>query len=74
MSHPHTSVSTPESEAVFSKIDTYGNGEIGLSELRDCGKANGGAADGFKLAEVVRGADTNDDRRIILAECKKYFT
>ncbi|MFE3119699.1 EF-hand domain-containing protein [Streptomyces niveus] len=63
-----------EAEAVFSKIDTDGNGEIRLSELRDYGKANGGSVEGIKLAEFVRGADTDGDRRITLTEFKQYFT
>ncbi|AQU70257.1 hypothetical protein BBN63_32830 [Streptomyces niveus] len=62
-----------EAEALFSEIDTDGNGEIGLSELRDYGKASQGAIGGIKLAEFVREADTDGNRRISLAEFKSHF-
>ncbi|MFG1808194.1 EF-hand domain-containing protein [Streptomyces sp. NPDC049040] len=62
-----------EAEAVFAEIDADGNGEIRLSELRDYGKAHSGAVEGVKLADVVRGADTDGDRRITLAEFKSFF-
>ncbi|MFG2298552.1 EF-hand domain-containing protein [Streptomyces sp. NPDC048603] len=62
-----------EVEAVFAKIDTDGSGEIRLRELRDYGMANGGTLDGMKLADFVRKADTDGDRRISLAEFKSHF-
>ncbi|MFE2547428.1 EF-hand domain-containing protein [Streptomyces sp. NPDC059355] len=62
-----------EAEAVFAEIDADGSGEIQLRELRDYGKANGGTVDGVKLADFVREADTNGDRRITLTEFKSGF-
>ncbi|MFE5797392.1 EF-hand domain-containing protein [Streptomyces sp. NPDC056503] len=62
-----------EAEAVFAEIDADGNGEIRLRELRDYGQANGGVVDGVKLADFVRGADEDGDRRITLTEFKKFF-
>ncbi|MFF3954130.1 EF-hand domain-containing protein [Streptomyces sp. NPDC001890] len=62
-----------EAEAVFAEIDTDGSGEIRLRELRDYGMANDGTLDGVKLADFVREADTDGDRRISRAEFKKYF-
>ncbi|MEU8677928.1 EF-hand domain-containing protein [Streptomyces sp. NPDC048560] len=62
-----------EAEAVFAEIDADGNGEIRLRELRDYGKAHAGTLDGVKLADFVRQADTDGDRRISLAEFKAFF-
>ncbi|MFD4373333.1 EF-hand domain-containing protein [Streptomyces sp. NPDC058486] len=62
-----------EAEAVFAEIDADGSGEIRLRELRDYGQANGGSLDGVKLADFVRGADKDGDRRITLTEFKKFF-
>lgn len=62
-----------EVEAVFAKIDADGSGEIRLRELRDYGMANDGTLDGVKLADFVREADTDGDRRITLTEFKAYF-
>ncbi|MFE5913956.1 EF-hand domain-containing protein [Streptomyces wedmorensis] len=62
-----------EAEAVFAEIDTDGSGEIRLSELRDYGKTHGGSVDGVKLADLVRGADTDGDRRISLSGFTSYF-
>ncbi|MFE7455154.1 EF-hand domain-containing protein [Streptomyces griseus] len=62
-----------DAETMFKTIDTDGSGEIRLRELRDYGLANDGALDGTKLAEFVRVADTDGDRRITLAEFKAYF-
>ncbi|PJM91492.1 calcium-binding protein [Streptomyces sp. CB01373] len=62
-----------EVEAVFARIDTDGSGEIRLRELRDYGLANDGTLDGLKLADFVRAADTDGDRRISLTEFKSYF-
>lgn len=62
-----------EAKALFSEIDTNGNGEIRLSELRDYGKANNGAIGGIALAEFVKEADTDGNRRISLAEFTSHF-
>ncbi|MER5880647.1 EF-hand domain-containing protein [Streptomyces sp. NPDC060235] len=62
-----------EAEAVFAKIDTDGNGQIQLRELRDYGLANDGTIGGVKLADFVREADADGDRRITLAEFKAHF-
>ncbi|MFD7569308.1 EF-hand domain-containing protein [Streptomyces sp. NPDC055893] len=62
-----------EVEAVFAEIDTDGSGQIRLRELRDYGMANNGTLGGVKLADFVREADTDGDRRISLAEFKSYF-
>ncbi|MFE0652536.1 EF-hand domain-containing protein [Streptomyces sp. NPDC059534] len=62
-----------EAEAVFADIDTDGSGEIRLRELRDYDLANGGTLGGVKLADFVREADTDGDRRISLTEFKSYF-
>ncbi|GHG33745.1 EF-hand domain-containing protein [Streptomyces zaomyceticus] len=62
-----------EVEALFAKIDTDGDGEIRLRELRDYGQANDASIQGVRLADFVRGADTDGDRRITLAEFRSYF-
>ncbi|MFI0943852.1 hypothetical protein [Streptomyces sp. NPDC021020] len=62
-----------EAEAVFNEIDTDASGEIRLSELRDYGMANGGTVGGLKLADFVRAADSDGDRRITRAEFTSYF-
>lgn len=62
-----------EADALFAEIDTDGSGEIRLSELRNYGMANGGTVGGVKLADFVRGADTDGDRRITLTEFKSHF-
>ncbi|MFB7454708.1 hypothetical protein [Streptomyces sp. NPDC056194] len=62
-----------EVKALFEKIDTDQSGEIRLRELRDYGLANEGTLGGARLADFVRQADTDGDRRITLAEFKKYF-
>ncbi|MEU4066217.1 hypothetical protein AB0F25_28065 [Streptomyces wedmorensis] len=62
-----------EAKAVFAEIDTDGSREIWLSELRDYGKTHGGTVDGVKLADLVRGADTDGDRRISLSGFTSYF-
>ncbi|MFF5809477.1 EF-hand domain-containing protein [Streptomyces sp. NPDC012746] len=62
-----------EAEALFAQIDTDGSGEIRLRELRDYGQANGGTIDGVKLADFVRAADTDEDRRITLTEFKSLL-
>ncbi|MGW3341169.1 hypothetical protein ACWDCL_27245 [Streptomyces sp. NPDC001009] len=62
-----------EAEAVFNEIDTDASGEIRLSELRDYGMANGGTVGGLKLADFVRAADADGDRRITREEFKAYF-
>ncbi|MGW2115009.1 EF-hand domain-containing protein [Streptomyces zhihengii] len=62
-----------EAGALFAEIDRDGSGEIRLSELRDYGMANGGAVGGIKLADFVRGADTDGDRRITRSEFTSHF-
>ncbi|WP_432104148.1 EF-hand domain-containing protein [Streptomyces sp. bgisy091] len=62
-----------EAKALFDEIDTDQSGEIRLSELRDYGLANEGTLGGAKLADFVRQADSDGDRRITLAEFKKHF-
>ncbi|MGW1439871.1 EF-hand domain-containing protein [Streptomyces griseus] len=62
-----------EARALFDEIDTDRSGEIRLRELRDYGLANEGALGAAKLADFVRQADTDGDRRITLAEFQKYF-
>lgn len=62
-----------EAERLFAEIDTDKSGEIRLRELRDYGQANGGAIDGVRLADFVREADTDGDRRISLSEFKAHF-
>ncbi|WP_037907060.1 EF-hand domain-containing protein [Actinacidiphila yeochonensis] len=62
-----------EAEALFAEIDADGSGEIRLSELRDYGKDNGGAVGGVKLADFVREADTDGDRRISRSEFTSHF-
>ncbi|MET9731350.1 EF-hand domain-containing protein [Streptomyces sp. NPDC006458] len=66
-------MSEAEAEAVFAEIDADGSGEIRLRELRDYGKTHDGVLDGVKLADFVRAADTDGDRRISLAEFKSFF-
>ncbi|MFD6528816.1 EF-hand domain-containing protein [Streptomyces sp. NPDC060184] len=61
-----------EAEAAFAKIDADGSGEIRLRELRDYDDTDG-VLDGVKLADFVRAADTDGDRRITLAEFKSFF-
>ncbi|MFE7267965.1 hypothetical protein ACFU9B_39160 [Streptomyces sp. NPDC057592] len=62
-----------EADALFAEIDADGNGEIRLSELRDYGMANGGTVGGVKLADFVRGADKDGDRRISRTEFRSHF-
>ncbi|MCX5387437.1 EF-hand domain-containing protein [Streptomyces sp. NBC_00083] len=62
-----------EVQDLFKKIDTDGDGEIRLRELRDYGQANEGTIQGTKLADFVKEADTDGDRRITLAEFTTYF-
>ncbi|MFI0942871.1 EF-hand domain-containing protein [Streptomyces sp. NPDC021020] len=62
-----------EAEALFREIDADGNGEIRLSELRDYGKDHGGTVGGVKLADFVRGADTDGNRRISRTEFTSHF-
>lgn len=61
-----------EAEAAFAKIDVDGSGEIRLRELRDYDDADG-VLDGVKLADFVRAADADGNRRITLAEFKSFF-
>ncbi|MGW1463364.1 EF-hand domain-containing protein [Streptomyces sp. NPDC001493] len=61
-----------EAEAAFAKIDVDGSGEIRLRELRDYDNADG-ILDDVKLADFVRAADTDGNRRITLAEFTSYF-
>ncbi|MGW2276576.1 EF-hand domain-containing protein [Streptomyces sp. NPDC001770] len=67
-----TKLTEAQAEATFAKIDADGSGEIRLKELRDYDNADG-VLDDVKLADFVRGADTDGNRRITLAEFKTYF-
>lgn len=62
-----------EASALFAEIDKDKSGQIRLSELRDYGMANGGTIGGVKLADFVRGADADGDRRITETEFKSHF-
>ncbi|MFJ8085627.1 EF-hand domain-containing protein [Streptomyces sp. NPDC096205] len=62
-----------EAEALFTEIDTDGDGEIRLRELRAYGQAHDTTIQGMKLVDFVRGADTDGDRRISLTEFKSFF-
>ncbi|MER5618930.1 hypothetical protein [Streptomyces sp. NPDC002215] len=62
-----------EADALFAEIDANGNGEIRLSELRDYGMANGGTVGGVKLADFVREADKDGNRRISRTEFRSHF-
>ncbi|MET8856027.1 EF-hand domain-containing protein [Streptomyces sp. NPDC004579] len=62
-----------EVKDLFAKIDADGDGEIRLRELRDYGQAHDGTLQGVKLADFVRGADSDGDRSITLAEFTSYF-
>ncbi|MCX5399125.1 EF-hand domain-containing protein [Streptomyces sp. NBC_00102] len=62
-----------EAKELFSEIDKDNNGTIRLGELRDYGQANEGKLDGLKLADFVRAADADGDRRITREEFAAYF-
>ncbi|MGW0860498.1 EF-hand domain-containing protein [Streptomyces sp. NPDC002690] len=62
-----------DAKALFSEIDKDNNGTIRLGELRDYGQAHDGKLEGQKLADFVRDADTDGDRRITLAEFTSHF-
>ncbi|MFD8688252.1 EF-hand domain-containing protein [Streptomyces sp. NPDC059651] len=62
-----------EAKELFDTIDTDGDGEIRLRELRDYGQAHSGTVQDIKLADLVRGADSDGDRRITLAEFTSFL-
>lgn len=62
-----------EVKDLFAKIDADGDGEIRLRELRDYGHSHDATVQGVKLADFVRGADKDGDRRISLDEFTAYF-
>lgn len=62
-----------EVKELFATIDADGDGEIRLRELRDYGQNHGGTLQDMKLADFVRGADSDGDRKITLAEFTSFF-
>ncbi|MEU1536184.1 EF-hand domain-containing protein [Streptomyces fagopyri] len=62
-----------EVKDLFAEIDTDGDGEIRLGELRKYGQAHGATLHGMKLADFVRSADTDGDRKITLDEFTSIF-
>lgn len=62
-----------EIQNLFKTIDANGDGEIRLRELRDYGQKHEATIQGTKLADFVRAADTDGDRKITLDEFKSYF-
>ncbi|MER8237004.1 EF-hand domain-containing protein [Streptomyces sp. NPDC094049] len=62
-----------EVKDLFAEIDTDGDGEIRLRELRDYGQTHEGTLQGTKLADFVRSADNDGNRRISLTEFTAFF-
>lgn len=62
-----------EIKGLFTTIDTDRDGTIRLRELRDYGQTHAGTLQDMKLADFVKGADTDGDRRITLTEFTSFF-
>ncbi|MEV5204028.1 hypothetical protein [Streptomyces sp. NPDC053720] len=62
-----------EVKDLFAEIDTDGDGVNRLRELREYGRTHDTTLQGMKLADFVRGADTDGDRRVTSDEFTSFF-